>query len=99
MACFPSTSTSLTSSTFFFLPRVPTLFQMVSPEFPFLGVEVAAGEFALLGLGECITELFPLDLESDISKPFFQKKLVKCQESKAQKVIFVLQGHPKMGQV
>lgn len=62
-------------------------------------MEVAAGEFALLGLGECITELFPLDLESDILKPFFEKKLVKCQESKAQKVIFVLQGHPKMGQV
>ena len=61
-------------------------------------MEVAAGEFALLGLGECITELFPLDLESDILKPFFEK-LVKCQESKAQKVIFVLQGHPKMGQV
>ena len=33
-------------------------------------MEVAAGEFALLGLGECITELFPLDLESDILKPF-----------------------------
>ena len=30
---------------------------------------------------------------------FWKKKLVKCQESKAQKVIFVLQGHPKMGQV
>merc|ERR1712156_479622 len=73
MACFPSTSTSLTSSTFFFLPRVPTLFQMVSPEFPFFGVEVAAGEFALLGLGEFITELLPLDLERDIFEAFFDK--------------------------
>ena len=36
-------------------------------------MEVAAGEFALLGLGECITELFPLDLESDILKPFLEK--------------------------
>ena len=30
IACFPSVTTSLTSSTFFFLPRVPNLFQIVS---------------------------------------------------------------------
>jgi hypothetical protein len=58
-------------------------------------VEVAAGEFALLGLGECITELFPLDLESDILKPFFQKNLVKCQESKVQKGNIDFKATPK----
>ena len=30
IACFPSVTTSFTSSTFFFLPRVPNLFQKVS---------------------------------------------------------------------
>ena len=61
-------------------------------------MEVAAGEFALLGLGECITELFPLDLESDILKPFL-KKTRQMSRIKGSKVVFVLQGHPKMGQV
>ena len=61
-------------------------------------MEVAAGEFAPLGLGECITELFPLDLESDILKPFLEKTR-QMSRIKGSKVIFVLQGHPKMGQV
>ena len=61
-------------------------------------MEVAAGEFALLGLGECITELFPLDLESDILKPFLEKTR-QMSRIKGSKVILVLQGHPKMGQV
>merc|ERR1719266_3053598 len=66
MACLPSTSTSLTSSVFFFLPSVPTLVQKVSSVLEgSLGVEVAAGEFALLGLGEDIMVLF-LDLGKDI---------------------------------
>ena len=37
------------------------------------GVEVAAGEFALLGAGEFSTELLPLDLERDIFEAFFDK--------------------------
>merc|ERR1719266_580880 len=66
MACLPSTSTSLTSSVFFFLPSVPTLVQKVSsPLEGSLGVEVAAGECALRGLGEDIMVLF-LDLGKDI---------------------------------
>jgi len=48
-------------------------------------VEVAAGEFALLGLGECITELFPLDLESDILKPFFQKNSSNVKNQRLKK--------------
>ena len=31
IACFPSVTTSFTSSPFVFLPRVPNLFQNVSP--------------------------------------------------------------------
>ena len=60
-------------------------------------MEVAAGEFALLGLGECITELFPLDLESDILKPFFEKKTRQMSRIKGSKSKICTSRPPQNG--
>ena len=64
-------------------------FLLVGTSYLTFGVEVAAGELARLGLGECIAEL-PRDLESDIMRPLKNKRLFTSNFK-----LFRLQGHPK----